>query len=124
MNRRPPRSTCTSTLVPYTTIFRSLYDAFCQIQCRLGAHAAALIGEIVGAIDCARLDEHDVEGAQVMANTRQFGVDLGRADDMASGAIRKVELYAGTKEQVERRFVDARRRPQIGRASCRERECQ
>src|SRR3546814_12814624 len=46
-----------------------------------------------------------------MANTRQFGVDLGRADDMARGAIRKVELYAGTKEQVERRFVDARRRP-------------
>src|SRR3546814_19436525 len=38
-----------------------LYAACRQIKRRHGAHAAALVGEIVGAIECARLDAYDVE---------------------------------------------------------------
>src|SRR2546422_3218206 len=35
MIRRPPRS----TLFPYTTLFRSLLDAFVQVQNRLSGHS-------------------------------------------------------------------------------------
>src|SRR3546814_3081128 len=39
MNRRPPRSTRTDTLVPYTTLFRSEDDADDQRQYRQGEAA-------------------------------------------------------------------------------------
>src|SRR3546814_11554662 len=37
MIRRPPRSTRTDTLFPYTTLFRSLHDAFPAICSALGS---------------------------------------------------------------------------------------
>jgi hypothetical protein len=79
-----------------------------QIQRRLGAHAAALIGEIVGAIDRARLDEHDIERLQLMPDPRQLGLDLGAGHDMAVRAVRKIELHPRAKEEIERRLVDRR----------------
>src|SRR3546814_2065825 len=45
MIRRPPRSTRTDTLFPYTTLFRSLFAAVfrpCQIRARQGADAGLL----------------------------------------------------------------------------------
>src|SRR3546814_2851510 len=39
MIRRPPRSTRTDTLFPYTTLFRSLPGG--AASCRIGCHAAA-----------------------------------------------------------------------------------
>src|SRR3546814_4193514 len=43
MIRRPPRSTRTDTLFPYTTLFRS--------ACRVGGHCARAVGK---AVDAAR----------------------------------------------------------------------
>src|SRR3546814_5753302 len=43
MIRRPPRSTRTDTLFPYTTLFRA--------ACRVGAHCARAVGK---AVDAAR----------------------------------------------------------------------
>src|SRR3546814_7349818 len=49
-----------------------LHPALRQIECRLCAHAAALIGKIVGAIDRARLDEYDI------ARLQEIGRAAGR----------------------------------------------
>src|SRR3546814_4496822 len=46
MIRRPPRSTRTDTLFPYTTLFRSLidYEAFCGIPQQAAREAASAGG--------------------------------------------------------------------------------
>src|SRR3546814_16946426 len=43
MIRRPPRSTRTDTLLPYTTLFRSICDADCTRRCGI-ANAGAPMG--------------------------------------------------------------------------------
>src|SRR3546814_17257676 len=43
MKRRPPRSTRTDTLFPYTTLFRSL-------PCIRGEKRAAILGSVIGAL--------------------------------------------------------------------------
>src|SRR3546814_2988847 len=76
-----------------------LHPALRQIECRLCAHPAALIGKIVGAIDRARLDEYDIERLQVMPDPRELGLDLGTAHDTAVRAVRKVDLPAAPEKQ-------------------------
>src|SRR3546814_6402603 len=39
MIRRPPRSTRTDTLFPYTTLFRSTQDRSCALESECGPHA-------------------------------------------------------------------------------------
>src|SRR3546814_10399059 len=45
MIRRPPRSTRTDTLFPYTTLFRSLAKQAIDIQNRIVCHLLDLVGE-------------------------------------------------------------------------------
>src|SRR3546814_9404719 len=45
MFRRPPRSTRTDTLFPYTTLFRSAVDRRGERQADAGAHRARIIAE-------------------------------------------------------------------------------
>src|SRR3546814_1872860 len=75
MIRRPPRSTLTDTLFPYTTLFRSLF-------LRLGAHRGQLVLRQIAAIG--------------FALGQQFGRDLG----MARGA-RELEYRLAVAIQVE-----------------------
>src|SRR3546814_4564705 len=51
MSRRPPRSTRTDTLFPYTTLFRSITDATIAAMESLGARRAAMaaaVGPCIG----------------------------------------------------------------------------
>src|SRR3546814_13067643 len=51
MSRRPPRSTRTDTLFPYTTLFRSITDATIAAMESLGARRAAIaaaVGPCIG----------------------------------------------------------------------------
>src|SRR3546814_10618646 len=51
MIRRPPRSTRTDTLFPYTTLFRS-YDCRCSLRCRGGKGSAGCGVAVVGEPSC------------------------------------------------------------------------
>src|SRR3546814_12876623 len=100
MIRRPPRSTRTDTLFPYTTLFRSLgtaNDLARTLELPIDPAAAA---RVVVAGRTRRLDLGDVNGYPF------FNVaSVGFSADLARGLT-----------------ADAKR--QIGRASCRERVCQ
>src|SRR3546814_11411408 len=104
MIRRPPRSTRTDTLFPYTTLFRSAVDD-------LGAVEAEVFG----------VAAHEADGigrpGQVLVLAALYGVEVGVADaqHLGDGPEVLAELLARPDEGVGH---------QIGRASCRERVCQ
>src|SRR3546814_8518385 len=78
MIRRPPRSTRTDTLFPYTTLFRSRID-----------HLLALVGQLRRRLVLPRLDLTDFAGAQVVpvdgaAVAILHAVDQRRHDALAA----------------------------------------
>src|SRR3546814_12095254 len=85
MIRRPPRSTRTDTLFPYTTLFRSLDDAELQKGFRVGLvrlnavpafyeHEAALVVDIAQDFHTARV--LDIR-AQQLGHFAQFLLEFG-----------------------------------------------
>src|SRR3546814_13144429 len=96
MKRRPPRSTRTDTLFPYTTLFRSR-----QIELVLGKGAVASLHilNIGGAYGRIELNVILHEGADFHLGAAQIG-----------GREQNLEIVTTVT--------------QIGRASCRERVCQ
>src|SRR3546814_18203821 len=112
MIRRPPRSTRTDTLFPYTTLFRS--------------GSALRIGE-------ARLRHHDhqflasqpgdhVEGAHPLADARRESLQHLVAGGLAIGVVDRLAPVHVQHEHRQRTWLFARSLEQeIGRASCRER---
>src|SRR3546814_18665562 len=106
MIRRPPRSTRTDTLFPYTTLFRSalvMLDADGRIRFANG-QARAVLG---------------VKRAKLIGNTY----------DAPEWAITDADGVAMQADRLPFARVRAQMRPvmgavQIGRASCRERVCQ
>src|SRR3546814_18042862 len=118
MIRRPPRSTRTDTLFPYTTLFRSAKPA-----ARDGA------GAQVDALDTGRINEDlaprerrgqprhelriELEGERLLARRGERVGAQHRGDDAAQRAQDAIV--------VDRRY---RIEPKIGRESCRERVCQ
>src|SRR3546814_2479542 len=78
MIRRPPRSTRTDTLFPYTTLFRSLSEA----DARRGRGAAA-----------------DAGGAQPAVGKRHLGLggDGGGADDRRHGRAHRPDRSGGRR---------------------------
>src|SRR3546814_15750212 len=120
MIRRPPRSTRTDTLFPYTTLFRS--DA------GRGAAVADFAGRHAYAGPCTA--QHPTFG------WRHADDGQGQREDCAmSGAARSLkQLLAGydvpapdfdvTGVELDSRRVSPGDLFQIGRASCRERVCQ
>src|SRR3546814_13362929 len=133
MIRRPPRSTRTDTLFPYTTLFRSRLEArqeaadvLLAVEPRL-EQAAARITEILDElvakrhprpIDQIGVRHREPRTAIVIGVEHQFGnavADRG-ADVLVlapRGLIADVEVPLGARRVIE-----------IGRASCRERVCQ
>src|SRR3546814_19321790 len=100
MTLRPPRSTRTDTLVPYTTLFRSLVSQGPDSV----RNGLALSGTIHWMFDRGLIsidDDYSILTAQ------------GRVPDTLERLIRP-ELCIAAPPQPE----------QIGRASCRERVCQ
>src|SRR3546814_14435211 len=115
MLRRPPRSTRTDTLFPYTTLFRSL---------------AAVVGAVLAQLHA--VGDH----AHVAADQADVGAELGRlgAIDLQfpfdAGDLRAVldvdeaaHLPHGLGD-AQGDGLDQRWIREIGRASCRERVCQ
>src|SRR3546814_18632028 len=107
MIRRPPRSTLTDTLFPYTTLFRSLdHDVVGQLRQRAAfvQHALEVDGGDLRADragnDVADFLQHFEEVAAAFGDARRIGGDA--VDPAGRGAVAN----------------------QNGRASCRERVCQ
>src|SRR3546814_20356072 len=102
MIRRPPRSTRTDTLVPYTTLFRSR------------ERARRLFGDGErGDFLVAGLDVERLETLRLRQHLR-----FEAADEGVIGSRSLVEILADARD------VRTHHRHEIGRASCRERVCQ
>src|SRR3546814_21044967 len=97
MIRRPPRSTRTDTLFPYTTLFRSTKCDSPQRQLEIGRG-----GDDRGVV-AAEFEDRFAETAR---------------HALADGAAHACRT--GCRDHRQTRIVDE----QIGRASCRERVCQ
>src|SRR3546814_15063690 len=126
MIRRPPRSTRTDTLFPYTTLFRSdvLHragaverdqrdDVLEGVDVRLAqqaAHAGAFKLEYAGRLAAA----HHLEGLLVVErNQQQVEVDAA-AGEQRAGALQHGQRLQAAEVELH----------QIGRASWRESVCQ
>src|SRR3546814_18007077 len=97
MLRRPPRSTRTDTLFPYTTLFRSLGPGGLTRE-RAGFEVR---------------DVHPTHYGRVCPIETPEGPNIGLINSLA--------CYARTNEYG---FLETAYRKEIGRASCRERVCQ
>src|SRR3546814_20428531 len=116
MRRRPPRSTRTDTLFPYTTLFRSI-DAEGRAHNRLSTSIVTF----------KRLHPDEIE-AYIRSGEWQGKAGGYAIQGCAAGLIRSMSgNYSGV---VGLPLFDVRTLllsagyPQIGRASCRERVCQ
>src|SRR3546814_18393796 len=98
MIRRPPRSTRTDTLFPYTTLFRSAGKTLQPIDLVLLEQEFDSAGQALHRV--AALAVHGIE------------IELGRYLDPHLG------------HSAARRHLEILACMQIGRASCRERVCQ
>src|SRR3546814_19642240 len=105
MRRRPPRSTRTDTLFPYTTLFRSCFDGTIDVNGVSGLNISEISagGRV---LQCDRLAA--IAADPLAANKMTVGLARGKPASSLPGL-------------VQRQFHD---RPQLGRASCRERGCQ
>src|SRR3546814_14401975 len=117
MSRRPPRSTRTDTLFPYTTLFRSDHgvrqDAADQVAVRHGQRGDAGVGELL-----------DVARGDALAGLDDDVVVVGQVEvqGLAAQALgHQRQLHALCGIDVE--GVDHEDLVQLGRAPCREREC-
>src|SRR6516162_4162358 len=83
-----------------------------QIERGLPAHAAAAWHVVRRAVASPRrrVDEDDVERPQRMAETLQFGLDVGRSGNIPVGEMAEVELDAGLEAPLQGHLVDAQRR--------------
>src|SRR3546814_15113572 len=118
MIRRPPRSTRTDTLFPYTTLFRSEAVGLAEAAQRLGV-ALALVAE------AEIIADHDVPRAeprhQHLAHELVGGLTRERLVEMQDDVDVDAERFQETGADTERGQPERRK---IGRASCRERVCQ
>src|SRR3546814_18676454 len=127
MIRRPPRSTRTYTLFPYTTLFRS----FAAIHRRDG-HGNELTQRLRDLGAGFRLGER-------LAELRRLGrgLEVEWNDDIHLALDRRLEVlpvdlldirragFVGDDENARLRRIGFQpRKDEIGRASCRERVCQ
>src|SRR3546814_12684167 len=122
MIRRPPRSTRTDTLFPYTTLFRSREEIDLAGQCiasKIGATAEGMgqpralianrkLGRTVDTLD--RVFDLDIEVVERKGEIRCKSWRPHRTDGQGFGVFGLQVRVASDRE--------------IGRASCRERVCQ
>src|SRR3546814_15734644 len=109
MIRRPPRSTRTDTLFPYTTLFRSDREQYAKRQRQ---HLRA------GSAGNGR-GRH--EGFAVL---RIIIEDRRGERDLAMRAAGNLAHFEGEEARIGRRLSAQHRRPEVGRAPGRERVCQ
>src|SRR3546814_20813562 len=108
MIRRPPRSTRTDTLFPYTTLFRSHAVAEGRLLDQRRAQALFGAGDLLQPLQ-ALLGRGNLGDAGAFVAEQELGVG---------------PALAFLADQVGTRYADGIEENQIGRASCRERVCQ
>src|SRR3546814_13434171 len=101
MKRRPPRSTRTDTLFPYTTLFRSIQGYIYGKPAR-----------------CEEVEKQLANGGKASP----VGYKVSRSPRARMLRSARIEV-AGTAGEVRIRDISATG-AKIGRASCRERVCQ
>src|SRR3546814_18360489 len=127
MIRRPPRSTRTDTLFPYTTLFRSNHPH------HPGINAIALSINRVASVDIREMRVENYPSYPVALFDRWRSVRIGKLDFRNSNTVettyKTIVLQHGragegvlTIDRVAGRLADPSRK--IGRASSRERVCQ
>src|SRR3546814_18264476 len=131
MIRRPPRSTRTDTLFPYTTLFRSRqgHEPARTVGLRKLARAPAGIAAVTIGHD-PDLEQRrflilEVELAVRHAGAGAHHLDVARCG--AAGIAHRVAVAARAGANIGDDFhvaVRVRGETPIGRASCRERVCQ
>src|SRR3546814_10945465 len=92
MIRRPPRSTRTDTLFPYTTLFRSFRVGDGAEMGIFGDQAAQVVphaGNDAPALGLGHVGKRDGEVLQRAAADRQPAADLARQPDAQVGGDRK-----------------------------------
>src|SRR3546814_14795405 len=111
MIRRPPRSTRTDTLCPYTTLFRST-RARAAMVLEMGERGAARAGGARGSAIVAL--------RSTLADVRHFAAHRAAYDRGAGRpqTLSRIDLEALVP------VAEGRMPLKIGRASCRERVCQ
>src|SRR3546814_18144800 len=108
MIRRPPRSTRTDTLFPYTTLFRS--------------HRTADLLEV--AREHRPVERRRLRPEAVAAARRVLGHPLREVDEHFLGVLLASDEAAVDRRHRAPEFARALVPKEIGRASCRERVCQ
>src|SRR3546814_16215525 len=125
MIRRPPRSTRTDTLFPYTTLFRSLdgngFPGFSAVSRANGSNP-------LGRFFAVQLQRVEIAAGDGVFQQLLIGVNEdAHASDMIRHTRGKrccfVEVDAA-RALTEEHHADVRRHCEIGSASCRARVCQ
>src|SRR3546814_12836540 len=120
MIRRPPRSTRTDILFPYTTLFRSKFRrGYCE---ELAYNALCDLRAINYLLHCAaRYPELPIQLCTGDRDLALFWTALGASSRLEGGSL-TIDMVPH-RELLPPEFLD-RWNLQIGRASCRERVCQ
>src|SRR3546814_12067386 len=126
MIRRPPRSTRTDTLFPYTTLFRSALDIRYQgrnvVHPLSQAPRLSLNSPASGTIYYNFSSPNNPDSVSLpLVISVPAGVDLTAGRPLTFDIAYICDAVAGM-DRVEFRMILAQ--AQIGRASCRERVCQ
>src|SRR3546814_12569742 len=128
MIRRPPRSTRTDTLFPYTTLFRS--DRGARRRARLDARGRGrgpLAGRALSPSAPFRVGYRAVT-AFLPNFVMEDGRDQGPKRTPRNGTLDEIlvdwDEFRAARPQLGAAFVRILGYFQIGRASCRERVCQ
>src|SRR3546814_20224330 len=112
MIRRPPRSTRTDTLFPYTTLFRSLPKVDLEVVSSNGEAARRAAAEGQGSAAIASLQAGRINTLQILAsnieddprNTTRFLV-LGKQEPGQSGADITSVVMTAHRNKPERKSV-------------------
>src|SRR3546814_18299967 len=127
MIRRPPRSTRTDPLFPYTTLFRSLDISETPRACPFCAHAMLHPNDLLCVPDASRDERFRGNPLVTAANGLRFyaGAPLILRDGTPIGALCAIDVVArGTltarQEEKQRQLAG---RVQTGRAACRGKVC-
>src|SRR3546814_15624387 len=126
MIRRPPRSTRTDTLFPYTTLFRSNPDvAFVAVGTDVEDGVVAVDMEDIAALGVAHDDVALVAvGADIERRITGIQVKRVAALAVANDDVALVAVGADIERRVAPVEVDDVAPCQNGSGSCRERVCQ
>src|SRR3546814_20825784 len=111
MIRRPPRSTRTDTLFPYTTLFRSGWSAL-------------IYADLDGLKQLNDQQGHDRGDESLKAFAGTVRRTIREGDVLARMGGDEFVIFMKLRDEEAGQAVARRLHQEIGRASCRERVCQ